>query len=213
MTKEIEVKSPYKVKEVKFQRNYPGYLYRLEIVDDSEYGGDGNLEMVNCYSADNGQWIGNAKNARMLCNKYGLRDIQKRKNEHSVCSIGFNKNEQKYYGWSHRAIYGFGIGSTCKKGDCGYQPTDKKDFMEDCICFWTEDSHLDITGKESTDEDGLLGVQVEWKYDNKIPNEKLRSTINGAFTRYPEYWGKGEWVAKTLEDAKQMACDFAEGVS
>jgi len=24
---------------------------------------------------------------------------------------------------------------------------------------------------------------------------------------------KGEWIAKTMEDAKQMAMDFAEGVS
>ena len=25
--------------------------------------------------------------------------------------------------------------------------------------------------------------------------------------------GRGEWTAKTLVDAKQMACDFAEGVA
>ena len=99
MTRKIEVKSPYKVKEVKFQRNYPGYLYRREVVDDSEYGGDGNLEMVNCYSADNGQWIGNAEDARVLCKKYGLRNIQKRKDAHSVCSIGFNEDELSYDEW------------------------------------------------------------------------------------------------------------------
>lgn len=62
-------------------------------------------------------------------------------------SIGFSEKEQKWYGWSHRAIYGFGIGSKVKKGDAGYNPE------------------------------------------------------------------KGEWVAKTLDDAKKMAIDFAEGVS
>lgn len=36
-------------------------------------------------------------------------------------SIGFSEKEQKWYGWSHRAIYGFGIGSKVKKGDCGYK--------------------------------------------------------------------------------------------
>ncbi len=107
----MEIVSPYKLKEVKFQRNYPGYLYRREIVDDSEYGGDGNLEMINCYSSDTGQWIGNAKDARYLCKKLGLRQIHG--------SIGFNEDEQKWYGWSHRAIYGFGIEDKLFEGDFG----------------------------------------------------------------------------------------------
>ncbi len=37
-----------------------------------------------------------------------------------VDSIGFSEEEQKWYGWSHRAIYGFGVGSKVKKGDCAY---------------------------------------------------------------------------------------------
>lgn len=32
-------------------------------------------------------------------------------------SIGFSEKEQKWYGWSHRAMYGFGIGDTVKAGD------------------------------------------------------------------------------------------------
>ena len=47
------------------------------------------------------------------------------------CSIGFNEEEQKWYGWSHRAIYGFGISSQIKKESSGYLPTDKNDFFED----------------------------------------------------------------------------------
>ena len=46
---------------------------------------------------------------------------------HEVPQIGFSETEQKWYGWSHRAIYGFGIGSEVKKGDCGYEyPGPKK---------------------------------------------------------------------------------------
>lgn len=60
--------------------------------------------------------------------------------------IGFHEPTQKWYGWSHRAYYGFGIGDKIKKGDCGYE-------------------------------------------------------ISGA------------WTAKTLDDAKQMAKNFAESVS
>lgn len=63
----------------------------------------------------------------------------------NVPSIGFSETEQKWYGWSHRAIYGFGVGSKVKKGHAGYK------------------------GKE--------------------------------------------WTAKTLDDAKKMAINFANDVS
>lgn len=62
-------------------------------------------------------------------------------------SIGWCEAEQKWYGWSHRAIYGFKIGDKVKKTSAGY---------------------------------------------NK---------------------NKGEWTAKTLDDAKEMALDFSKGVS
>ncbi|NCC61602.1 MAG: hypothetical protein EOM12_11815 [Verrucomicrobiae bacterium] len=41
---------------------------------------------------------------------------------HNVCCIGFSPKNNKWYGWSHRAIYGFTIGSTCEKGHCHYTP-------------------------------------------------------------------------------------------
>jgi hypothetical protein len=37
---------------------------------------------------------------------------------HNVCSIGYCAREEKWYGWSHRAIFGFGIGDVVKEGDC-----------------------------------------------------------------------------------------------
>ena len=47
----------------------------------------------------------------------------------------------------------------------------------------------------------------------KVPNEKMRGQISGVFSEYPETWGKGEWTAKTLDEAREMAVDFARGVS
>ena len=41
--------------------------------------------------------------------------------EEKKCGVGFSEKEQKWYGWSHRAIYGFGVGSKCKKGDAHYK--------------------------------------------------------------------------------------------
>jgi len=107
---EVKIHGPFKVVKVLFQRRYPGYLYRRELVDDSDYGGTGTLEMVCCYAEESGHWIGNARTARNLCKTRGLRKIQKAKKAHCVCSIGFDEANQRWAGWSHRAICSFGIG-------------------------------------------------------------------------------------------------------
>lgn len=117
------VSSPYEVKEIIFQRRYPGYIYRREIIDSSNLGGNGNMMMVNCYSSDSGQWIGDARMARFLCKECGLRQIQKAQPHHCVCSIGFNEEEQKWYGWSQRAIFGFGIGDMIFDDEYGDENT------------------------------------------------------------------------------------------
>ena len=134
-----------------------------------------------------------------------------------VASIGFNSTEQKWYGWSHRAIYGFGVGSECKKGNCGYSAGNKIDFAEENL-RWYGDTDMDETYKENATvkehiEDGILGVLVEYDYDDKVPNESTRGTHRREFEPYPKTFGKGEWIANTLEDAKQMAIDFSDGVS
>lgn len=36
------------------------------------------------------------------------------------CCIGFSEREQKWYGWSHRAIHGHGIGETVGPGHLAY---------------------------------------------------------------------------------------------
>ncbi len=125
-----------------------------------------------------------------------------------VALLVLMKKEQKWYGWSHRAIYGFGIGSTCKKGDCHYQAFDKNDFLDDSVRFWDDENHLKTAAVFIGN-----GVQVSWKYDNKVKNKKLRGTVGGNFMEFPDKWGRGAWTAKTMEDAKQMAIDFADGVS
>jgi len=142
--------------------------------------------------------------------EHGIGQLQSPTGE--VACIGFSEKEQKWYGWSHRAIYGFGIGSETKKGDCSYTPTDKEDFLEDMVRFWTQDDHLNVEGRHGTNQRGEHGVFVDWVYSDTVPNKKIRGTNGSSFHQYPETYGCGEWTAKTLEDAKQMACDFAEGV-
>ena len=97
-------------------RNYKaGYVVRERLVDGKEFG-CADFVMKSAYNPD-GDYIGNSKDGYRLCKKRGIKP-EKAKESHSVCSIGFCESEQKWYGWSHRAIFGFGIGSTVKKGDC-----------------------------------------------------------------------------------------------
>lgn len=174
-------------------------------IENYEWG-----EMKRAYTPE-GLYIGNPKDAHFLCKKKGIAPEFSRE-DHTICSIGFCGTEQKWYGWSHRAIFGFGIGSVVKPGDCGYRPSDKEDFKADCVRFWSGDYHQNVEGHEET-QDEVLGIQVDWSYTDDTPNEKIRGTISGVFSPYPDKFGPGEWAAAALEEARQMACDFAEGVS
>ena len=99
------------------ERHYKaGYVIKTELVDDSDYGGDGRLEMKAAYTPG-GDYIGNSRLAHLLCKKRGIRP-EKRSPDSGVCSIGFCEVEQKWYGWSHRAIFGFGVGDAVSEGDC-----------------------------------------------------------------------------------------------
>lgn len=159
--------------------------------------------------APDGGQIGDKDTLDMLEN-FGIQP-QLVDSERRVCSIGWSDKEQKWFGWSHRAIFGFSIGSKVKRGDVAYKPVDKEDFMECMIDFWDdEETHENISGTLSDDGSG---VYIHWTYSHSIPNESLRGKSGGDFSNFPDEWGRGEWTAESWEDAKQMAIDFAESVS
>lgn len=113
-------------------RRYPTYEVRTEIVDDSEYGGDGQLEMKSACNP-NGDYIGDPKTAKFLADK-GIIP-QTIDDEHKVCSIGYSPEDKKWYGWSHRAIYGFKPGTKITKNS-----TIASDFKPGHICKDTEEA-------------------------------------------------------------------------
>jgi len=153
--------------------------------------------------------------------KRGITEqVQDGYGEPRTACIGFNPLEQKWYGWSHRAIFGFTIGSECKKGDCGYNPDTKENFAEDCLNFWGDneysigDNKAEFTkGLDRDEKNRVDGVLVTYTYNDKVPNEKLRGTFYSTFCPFPKEWGKGEWTAKSIEEAKEMAIEFAKSVS
>jgi len=181
-----------------------GYIVRKEVVDGVELSVAYNFE---------GNYIGSSVDAYRLCKKRGIKPELASPNN-KVCSRGFCEKESKYYGWSHRAIYGFGVGSTCEPGDCHYQPSDKEDFIKDMLRFWADPEYREVfAGEEYEDSSGNLGFDVIFEYNDKVPNKSLRGDIGSVFCHYPDSYGKGSWTAQTLKEAKQMAIGFAEGVS
>lgn len=160
---------------------------------------------------DSGDYIGVLKDALHLY-KMGIKPELRDENS-KVCSVGFCDKENKWYGWSHRAIYGFGVGSEVKFGDCAYTPKDLEDARQCALNFWQDEHYENMNAVLAKDRDGKDCFNITWTYKDSVPNEDLRSKITGLRDYPPSIFGKGQWVAKTLDDARQMACDFAEGVS
>lgn len=208
------------------------------------------VEMHSAYSYPELQYIGDTREAYHLWNKFGITGFypireytpatldksiaDRAKNllkygdelipqlqQAKVCCIGWSPREQKWYGWSHRAIYGFTIGSTVEKGDAGFMPSNKEDFIDDLLNFWDmnkdgswhlEDSYRKrLLEYKKVEIKGRSGIEIKSEIQFFGRQEGRKSEIQTSFEPYPE-WGKGEWTAMNLEDAKQMAIDFAEGV-
>lgn len=109
-----------------------------------------------------GHFIGDERDARHLIEQLGIAP-ELRVPENETCSIGFCAREQRWYGWSHRAIAGFGVGDVAKEGDACTEP----------------------------------GVTAA--YLALHPEANIAVPVG--------------FVARTLDDAKRMACAFAESVS
>lgn len=106
------------------ERRYKaGYVIREEEVP-SLAGGSYPKTMVMkiCYTLE-GLYIGRPPWGYRLCVKRGIKPELAGTNsdmcsDNPPCSIGFSERDQKWYGWSHRALHGFQIGDVVKEGDC-----------------------------------------------------------------------------------------------
>lgn len=133
-----------------------------------------------------------------------------RDNGNPVANIGYSEKENKWYGWSHRAIFGFTIGSSCKMGDCAFVASNKEEFKEQQLNFWGIDEYH-INARIENESNDSFDVLAE--YTDNVPNELLRGTTYTQHCEYPKKWGRGAWVCKNIDDAKTMAIDFANSVS
>ena len=86
------------------------------------WGGDlGAFEQMHDYiyyeSLVDDSYIGDEDMITYLESK-GITYTMKAQKDDRVASIGFCPKEAKWYGWSHRAMYGFTIGDVVSEGDC-----------------------------------------------------------------------------------------------
>lgn len=191
----------------------PYYEYRREVY---AYGDGQEHEIAFAYTPS-GDLIGTPKDARYLVIRLGLSNLQKISGDSGPIQIAFSVPEQKWYGWSHRAIYGFGIGSTCKKGDCGYVAATPEELFaqttesdEDGYA-WQKPERVRIV-----DEPGRHGIEITHpmtRHTTVSEDGELGGWVEAAPDIQFIACGRGAWTARTLEEAYHMACDFAEGVS
>lgn len=163
--------------------------------------------------------VGLEKMLHFLLKRGITEQIQDGVGNSNTCCIGFNPIEQKWYGGggSHRAIFGFSIDSKCEKGMCGYSASNKKDFKEESLRWYgdtdREESYKINATVKNFVKDDIEGVLVEYDFNNKVPNKNMRGVHKEVFTPYPKSWGKEEWTATSLKEAKEMAIAFAKDVS
>jgi len=113
--------------------------------------------------------------------------------------LGYSATDKKWYGFTHRAIHGFGVGSKCKFGDVHYTSSNKLDFINNLKNNYNNKMYKNVKIED-------CGKYVKMFYEIHNKNGEIFK-INRV-KRFPKKYGKGEWTAKTLEDAKQMAIDF-----
>lgn len=123
------VKLPtWAIKRVLGYEHHPYYMVRHAVMDGSKWGCQ-DFEMKEAYDYA-GQYIGDPKDAKYLTSRWVFRwkwpfirrgpaieYFERRREDSNVVSVGYSPTRQKWYGWSHRAIFGFGVGYEVKEGD------------------------------------------------------------------------------------------------
>jgi hypothetical protein len=105
--------SDIQITTLKVRKFKAGYEIRSELWT---MGNEAPVPMRSAYTP-RGDYIGNPRDARYLVVKRGIAP-EKRTPTSNVCSIGYAKRSRQWFGWSHRAIFGFGVGSVVRPGHC-----------------------------------------------------------------------------------------------
>lgn len=162
-------------------------------------------QLVSAYNI-NGDYIGDAETAKFLCEEKGIMP-ELASGDNKVCSIGKSRFDGKWYGWSHRAINGFGEGTEVNRESCGFKPNT----MEDA-CQKTKDWYSDIMEYKDVEVKPVDETEDTFKVFIKFPTPGEGKVVPvDRYETIPK--GNGAFIVSGDEQAKQAAIDFAESVS
>jgi len=99
-----------------------------ELIPRKEHGTEKDMPIKYALSKS-GDYMGDTKTAHRLVNKYGIETFEAPNGK--TCCIGYSPSKKKWYGWSHRAIFGFKVGATVKKGDCCNSPGVTDEYLKE----------------------------------------------------------------------------------
>lgn len=171
------------------------YLRKVAYVNEMQHGDP--PAYFSKYDDSFIAFVGMEKDVRLLA-RHEITDCLTR-------GVGYSPKDHKWYGWSHRMIYGFTIGSTCKIGDCHFVARTIEEEVENTRLFWLNE------GYENTKVVAISSTKIEVTLEIKDEDGNIKhKTHVDVFD--PDYVGRGEWVAKTMDDAKRMAEDYNRGV-
>lgn len=135
---------------------------------------------------------------------------------YSLETIGFSESQQRWYGWSPKAICGFGRGSKIQKGSIAYIPFTPEELIEEYIDAndpndEAERQKLKAQCRILPDRLGIMIFPEEPQDLSKSHNIVIKGQIlcYAPLKQYKVSCGLGAWQAHTLTDAKRMAIDFA----
>lgn len=154
-------------------------------------------------SALDGSVIGTVEMAEALRD---LGIVPEKSRRTGKADVGFCDDDQLWYGWSEAEIRGFGVGTIISRGDAAYIATDWDDLLDQCKRLVAKNPGATaIQGLIGRDEDGDQCIHLGWKH---VDGDS--SFVMGAIVYPPDTWGRGEWRAETLDEAREMAETFAE---
>ena len=138
-------------------------------------------------------------------------------------SIGFDKKTNKWCGWTHRGIACYGIGDKVTEDDIAYRPDSSSALMARIRKTYSELYNVPISCMDRVSYKDYIEVILNEKINpfDPIPSSKFGVSVcfefkgskMNRFHPYPDRWGKGEWTALSMDDAKQMACDAVIGLA
>jgi predicted small secreted protein len=185
-------KSILETKNVSFDNNFK--LIKKNLYNDWQISG------IYVYSNDQG-FVGSIDETMQLYNKSIVP--HKSSPENPYCQIGFSEKEKKWYAWrkmNFANMKSFGIGTTTNFGDDIFVPSNLVDFFHHVRFMFV--SYDRVTISVNTTPQNCISVHA-------LNHKDLKGCIQKKFF-YPKNWGRGSWTALSLEDAREMAVEYAE---